>query len=256
MAKLEITFNEVSIPKGGIKLGLDKDGDLITNLSINCKTHSHEIARVLNMLQKHMPLFLVVGSNQAEMDLKIDNIDPATGQSIAAKKNVVEQAAAILEHRQTAGAVEEKGAAEKEIGAQFKDLPKLDLSTFKLTVGKDKKPHIAVLAGQEYRSEFLKEVIMKTFAGAGIDCPRPDQLIDVLRTYEPSTQRDEIIDILGSTTESPNPDLTKTFPKGSPDPGKNGKHRSRSPRKRKDAPAPEEAPANQTAGATEAGGGD
>jgi len=49
----------------------DRNGTLITTLSINAKIQPSEIARILNMVKQGAPLTLTIGSDQLMMDLQM-----------------------------------------------------------------------------------------------------------------------------------------------------------------------------------------
>lgn len=79
----EIKINEV---KNIItKVRLEREGSLITTLSIEAKLQPADIARLLNMQKQGAPIIVIIGSEQLMFDL---DISPSKLQIYNAKEEV------------------------------------------------------------------------------------------------------------------------------------------------------------------------
>ena len=68
----------VSFRVDKIKTGIQLDEDtqeLEATIQFQCKVHPADIARVLNLQKTRVPMTCTISSNQAELDLKIQQVD-------------------------------------------------------------------------------------------------------------------------------------------------------------------------------------
>ena len=65
--KVELTFPDIHDVQAATKL--DEDAGLIVLLRFTTKVHPGDIARLLNLQKQNVPIFCVIGSKQAALDL-------------------------------------------------------------------------------------------------------------------------------------------------------------------------------------------
>ena len=69
--KVEIKFNAVE--KVGIKTKLDEENkELIGTITVEGLINPSQVARLLNLQKTGAPLFMLIGSDQAMMDLSVE----------------------------------------------------------------------------------------------------------------------------------------------------------------------------------------
>ncbi len=162
----------------------DTKKEITAQFSIVCVVHPGDTSRVINLLKQGVPLFITIGSDQAEFDMTFEDVNFQEQLT----KGMASGTVKVVSENKLPGASPASTTLDKQPLTP-------DLSTFSIEVGTKDKPHIAKLMGKETRSPYLKEVILLAFAACGIDAHSPAELVDILRKYPPTTQRDLIIDI-------------------------------------------------------------
>jgi hypothetical protein len=74
---LAIRMDNVAIDKEAIK---DKEGILVTVITIEAITPPENLSRILNLQRQRVPLYCIIGSDQALFDLKIEQVNIKTGE--------------------------------------------------------------------------------------------------------------------------------------------------------------------------------
>ncbi len=85
MDNVEIEFSRIDKFKVGIELD-DESKELVAVIQMKCPVHPEDIARVLNLEAHLSPLYCKIGSKQAELDLKFEQVNVKTGEIGEVKK--------------------------------------------------------------------------------------------------------------------------------------------------------------------------
>jgi hypothetical protein len=222
----------------------EKDCGLTTVLAVQCQTHPTEIARIAGLMKQNVPFYIIVGTDQAEMDLDTHNIifrklDPnqpplplengarmAENQATIAEKEqdeagktaALEEAAAIVAGADPlTGVQSEITAAEGNHNGHDKaealentldSASFVDLSTFDQRPANGiAVPHAFFLLGQriDCTDISLKQGLLKLFGTFNVVYNTPEELTALLEKYPESDSRTIILEILRA------PDLDKQF---------------------------------------------
>ena len=59
---------------------MNDEGKLLGTIQVKAEVNPGIIARLLNLQRQHVPLFITIGTDQLAMDLRIDEVNPMTGE--------------------------------------------------------------------------------------------------------------------------------------------------------------------------------
>jgi len=74
---MQIRFNRVE--KAGFATAEDKDHNMLVRLTFTCPVDVSAVARLTAILRERCPLYIIVGSDQARLDLHVEGVDLRTG---------------------------------------------------------------------------------------------------------------------------------------------------------------------------------
>lgn len=218
---------EINLPveKMGIgKISVTEGAALEVTFGVICKANPGEIARVATLLKQGIPLYLVVGSAQAELDMGFYNIEvgkqagaaqlPLENAEKLKQEELFAQAEKILSDKNQEEALAETAALTEEehnhnghaeVTETVDTASFIDLSTFdQRPANGPTVPHIFFLLGRrvECVNNNLKAGLLELFSGLDLQCQTPEELSLILEKYPISENRSIMLEILKTPSES------------------------------------------------------
>jgi len=218
----------------------EKDCGLTTVLAVQCRTHPTEIARVAGLMKQNVPCYIVVGTNQAEMDLGTHNIilgSPVNQPQLPLEENPIRMAAAQAaqaENEQDEAGREDALAEAIEEAAEEPDPPRhnghgtpkameetadaasfLDLSTLDTRHSNGiAVPAAVFLMGmrEDCPDEDLREGLVRLFAKFEVSCQTPADLLAIIEGYPESAGKQLAIEILSMPSKSEADQMFEAMP--------------------------------------------
>lgn len=71
---MQVEIRVTKIDEMGVSTKSDKDGDLVSTISVKASVNPSDIARILNLIKQKSVLYCNIGSQQAELDLQMVEI--------------------------------------------------------------------------------------------------------------------------------------------------------------------------------------
>ena len=62
------------------KTKVDDQGELVGAIQVEAQVNPAIIARLLNLQRQRVPLFITIGTDQLALDLRIESVNPMTGE--------------------------------------------------------------------------------------------------------------------------------------------------------------------------------
>jgi hypothetical protein len=212
----------------------EKDCGLTSVIAVQCRTHPTEIARVAGLMKQNVPFYIIVGTDQAEMDLDTHNIvlgslNPnqpplplengarmAEAQATIAEKELdeagkadaLDEAAAIVESHETPEANHNGHGTPESLEGTIDTASYVDLSTFDQRLPNGiAVPHAFFLLGQrvDCPNNDLKKGLLELFAKYNVVCQTPQELAAIIEKYPKSDSKLIILEILNAP-DIDNPD--------------------------------------------------
>jgi hypothetical protein len=208
----------------------EKDCGLTTVLAVQCRTHPTEIARVAGLMKQNVPFYIIIGTNQAEMDLGTHNIilgSPVNQPQLPLEENPIRMAAAQAaeaEKEQDEAGREDALAEAIEEAEEVTDPPQhnghgstealeqtadtanfLDLSTLDTRQSNGTAVPAAIfLMGlrEDCPDGDLREGLVRLLSKLEVPCQSPEDLLAIIEGYPESAGKQLAIEILSQPAKT------------------------------------------------------